>query len=238
MLRRTAVASVDHAAVYGRRKTGETPSLRTSLSTRSFAILRGTERRITNLRKDMTLHKLAPVFSRSVSVLTLGFALLAGELWAQERPAGGANSTKNNVSHADGNFFQKAAASGMEELAISKAVVERLSQESVRQFARTMIDDHSKVNRELAALATQKAVSLPEADEKIDGVSKTWSQKTKDVDKEYLSKMVSDHKAAVEVFQKGATSHDRDIAQFAQGKLPTLEHHLSEAKKLLETLQK
>ncbi len=119
----------------------------------------------------------------------------------------------------------------MKEVAVTQAVLSRLSTPPVRDLAQTVISDHTSANAELMALAQAKGVTLPTSeDEKIDKVTKKWAGKTDDLEEDYLKEMVSDHKDAVDLYEKAAKSDDPDIAAFAQKTLPTLLHHLEMAK--------
>jgi putative membrane protein len=137
-----------------------------------------------------------------------------------------------NLDHHDRWFVRKAAEGGMEEVAISQAVMDKLTNAQLKEFAQTMITDHTAANNELATLAGNKGVKLPAAKD----WAEDWSKKSGDVDKKYIKKMVSDHKEAVKLFEKGSESKDADIAAFAQKTLPTLQHHLSMAEDLEKTV--
>jgi putative membrane protein len=133
------------------------------------------------------------------------------------------------VSHADKHFLEKAAKGGAKEVEISQGALAHLTAPEVRNFAQMMVTDHTKANAELQALAAQKGVTLPAPEPKVE---QKWSENAKDVDDEYLGKMVSEHKDAVDLFEKAAKSDDADIAAFAQKTLPTLRSHLATVKQL------
>ncbi len=145
-------------------------------------------------------------------------------------------SADTSLSHSDKSFVKKAAKSGFEEVDISRVVAARTANPQVRAFAQKMVDDHSSANEALATLATSKGVDLPAKD--TDDASK-WSDKSgKDLDEDYMDKMVSDHKDAVALFQKEADKgDDADIKAFARDTLPKLQHHLEMAMDLEKTLQ-
>jgi len=140
-----------------------------------------------------------------------------------------ATSAFAELSHADRNFFEKAAKSGMKEVEVSQQALAHLTAPDVRNFAQMMVDDHSKANAELTALAQKKGVVLPPPQAKV---ARKWAENKKDVDDEYLGEMTGDHKDAVDLFEKAAKSEDPDIAAFAQKTLPTLRHHLEQVKQL------
>jgi putative membrane protein len=102
----------------------------------------------------------------------------------------------------------------------------------VKQFAQMMVSDHGSANSELMALAAAKGVTLDVKDAKDMKLEEKWSKKTKGVDEDYMEEMISDHKDAVDLFEKAAKSDDADIAAFARKTLPTLQAHLSQAKDL------
>jgi putative membrane protein len=140
--------------------------------------------------------------------------------------------TDSKLSHGDRAFFEKAAKSGHKEVAVSQGVIDRLMNPQVKQFAQMMLTDHGSANAELATLATAKGVMLDPKDSKEMKIEEKWSKKTKGVDEDYMEEMVSDHKDAVDLFEKAAKSDDPDIAAFARKTLPTLQAHLSQAKDL------
>ena len=131
-----------------------------------------------------------PILSSVRFAAALAAAFLAFEASAQ------------TVKRGDRDFVEKAAKSGMEEVDISRVAAERTTNSSVKSFAQMMVSDHSAANDKLSSLATSKAIKLPAEDMNASG---KWSKKdAKDFDKDYVDKMVSDHKDAVELFQKEA----------------------------------
>jgi len=143
------------------------------------------------------------------------------------------NAGGGGVSHRDHAFFMKAAKAGNKEVAVSEAVMDRLSTPQLKNFAQTMVTDHTAAGSELATLASGKNVQLPPPDPSI---ADDWSKKTGDIDNAYIKEMVSDHEDAVRLFERGSKSSDPDIAAFAQKTLPTLQHHLMMAQELAKTV--
>lgn len=133
------------------------------------------------------------------------------------------------LSRGDKKFFENAAKSGMKEVVVSQDVLSKLTVPEVREFAQMMVDHHTSANSQLTDLASRKGFALPTLDSKVD---RKWSDKTKDVDYDYIKAMVDDHEEAVELFEKAAKSDDPEIAAFATKTLPTLQQHLAKAKEL------
>ena len=148
-----------------------------------------------------------------------------------DRQATASTTAESNLSRNDRNFFEKAAKSGMKEIAVSQSVVDRLTNPQVKQFAQMMVDDHTGANAELASLAAAKGVTLPVQDTKL---TEKWSKKTDELDEDYMEEMVSDHKDAVKLFEDAAKSKDPQISAFAAKTLPKLQAHFTQAKTLKE----
>lgn len=164
--------------------------------------------------------------------LTFRFAaLLAGAFFALT-----ATAQTADLKHADKSFIEKAAKAGREEVEISRVAVERTTNAQVKLFAQSIIDDHGAVNDKLMSIAAMKGVKLPARD--MDDMKK-WSKKSgKDFDEDYVSKMVSAHQDAVDLFEKQANKgEDFDTKTFARATLPALQHHLQMALDLKKALK-
>lgn len=128
---------------------------------------------------------------------------------------------------------------GMMEVEASRLALERATTPAVKQFAQSMVDDHSKANEELKGLAGQKNISLPATlSEKSQKKYNDLMEKTgKDFEDAYTDCMVKDHKDAVDKFKKQAEKgEDADLKSWAAGKVATLEQHLEMAKATEKTV--
>lgn len=139
----------------------------------------------------------------------------------------------SGLTHAaDEKFVEKAALSGMTEVAAGDIAKAKGSSESVKQFGAQMVTDHGKANDELKAVLAQKNMkaptSLDKAHQKV--VDKLQGKSGKDFDKAYKAQMVSDHRSTVSLFETEAKSgKDPELKAFASKTLPTLKHHLEMA---------
>jgi putative membrane protein len=144
------------------------------------------------------------------------------------------HAADTKVSHSDKSFFEKAAKSGAEEVAVSRAALPHLTNAQAKEFAQMMVTDHTGTNDELKALAAKKGVELPAKQRDTD----KWSKTKKDYDADYIKKMVSDHEDAVDLFTKTSKSaDDAEVQAFATKTLPTLQHHLTLAKDIKAALK-
>jgi putative membrane protein len=179
-----------------------------------------------------------------LSLVVVGIASLSTlQLTAQAPPTKPANqNVKPNppegtakLSAADAKFVHEAAAGGMAEVSLGKLAAGKATNPDVKQFAQRMVDDHSKANDELKALASQKGVTLPvdvdPAAKAIEGRLSKLSGET--FDKAYMQDMVKDHDKDVAAFKHASTTAaDADLKAWAAKTLPTLQEHQTLAKSL------
>ena len=134
----------------------------------------------------------------------------------------------------DAKFAVAAADGGILEVQLGQLAQTNAASATVKQFGQTMVDDHTKANEELKALAGTKNISLPAAlSDKNQKAYDDLAKKTgADFDKAYSTFMVDDHKEDIEEFKKEAEKgNDPEIKTWASGKVATLEHHLEMAKR-------
>lgn len=64
-------------------------------------------------------------------------------------------------SLTNAQFLQQAAIAGMKEVLTGKLAADKASDKKIKAFGQMMVDDHSKANEELRALAKLKKIDLP-----------------------------------------------------------------------------
>jgi putative membrane protein len=147
----------------------------------------------------------------------------------------------NTKMEDDTKFAVAAADGGMMEVQLGKLAQTNASSQQVKDFGRQMVDDHSKGNDELKALAQKKNITLPAAisDKHQKDYDDLAKKKGADFDKAYIDNMVDDHKEDIDEFQKEADKGaDADIKAWAAGKVPVLQHHLMMAKAAQDAVKK
>lgn len=135
----------------------------------------------------------------------------------------------------DTDFAVKAADGGMLEVQLAELALTNASSPKVKEFAQTMINDHTKANDELKNLAQSKNISLPTtlSEENQKDYNDLAEKSGADFEKAYCDFMVKDHKDDLDEFKKAAdNSKDPDLKSWAAGKVPVLEHHLSMAEEM------
>jgi putative membrane protein len=151
-------------------------------------------------------------------------------------PAAQAASTrKTSTAPAAKTFMQEAASGGLMEVELGKIAAQRASSSDVKEFGQRMVTDHTKANDELKDLASRKNVTLHEGlDAKQQAeVSRLSKLSGHEFDQSYMKTMTTDHEHDVAAFKKAASSSpDADVKSFASQTLPTLEDHLSNARRV------
>jgi putative membrane protein len=174
-----------------------------------------------------------PVFQEPFMKLTLLFSACVAMTAFAAEPA---------PSKADKQFVDEASGAGTCEVKLSQLALTQSNTPTVKEFAQTMVDDHTKVGQELATLASTKGLTA------TDTLS-AKGQRTYDAmaklsgaafDANYMKVMVEDHKKAVKLFtdESKAKSGDADLKTFASTNMPTLTHHKEMAETLAADLKK
>lgn len=145
-----------------------------------------------------------------------------------------ASRTARPSSGLDVEFVDKAQKAGNDEVQASQLALQRSSHAAVKRFAQQMVTDHSKANVALRQLAAKKGVSVPNDTGVNPDIEALKSKKGRDFDVAYMALAGPDaHEQAVSLFQTEAEKgQDPDLKDFARKTLPTLRHHLSEAREV------
>jgi putative membrane protein len=163
------------------------------------------------------------------------FATMSTGMFAQtdKKEAEKQNDKKfDNKMEDDADFVVEAANDGMYEVQVAELAKRNSTSAKIKELADHMIKDHSMANEELKKIAAKKNITLPTklSDKRQKDFDKLTKLKGADFDKEYAKMMVSDHKDAIDLFQKEADKgHDGELKGWASTKISTLQHHLSMA---------
>jgi putative membrane protein len=159
-----------------------------------------------------------------------------------DRPGYPPNVTQDDQRTAnkidEKRFVKDALLGGMAEVELGKLAVEKASTDAVKQFGQKMIDDYSKANDELKAIASKESIPVPDSlDSKHQSrVEKLSKLSGADFEKAYVKDQLKDHQQDVREFQEEAKSGiDPDVKSFASKTLPTLEEYVSLAKEIEKT---
>ena len=164
--------------------------------------------------------------------MVLVFTLASGgiALAGHDRPVSNEAQQDTSVTDVKGDevFATRAAAGGLAEVSLSQLAMDKATSLDVKQFARRMVEDHSKANTELKQIMDKQNLTVPTAlDDKHQRVYHKLSKlEGSDFDRQYMKVMLSDHDETVAAFKNESLyGQDPALKSFAMKTLPTLEHH-------------
>lgn len=167
-------------------------------------------------------------------LLTLGWAVVS--VSADDKHKG-----QKDKAFDDAEFVKHAASGGMLEVALGKLAKEKATGGDVRKFADRMIADHTKANKELAAVAKAAGYSIPDklTPKHQEHLDKFKKEPSKSFDAEYVKHMVKDHEEAVEEFDRATREAKHpELKKFAEKTLPTLREHYAQIKQIRDAMPK
>lgn len=108
----------------------------------------------------------------------------------------------------DKMFLRKAAEGGLAEVKLGQLAVQKGSSDDVKAFGQKMVDDHTRMNKEMAQIADSMGVMLPKSINKEDQAEydKLNALSGNEFDMEYLAFMVKDHHKDLHEFRLEAAS--------------------------------
>lgn len=133
------------------------------------------------------------------------------------------------------DFVEDASAKGIAEVEAGKLAQKKATASDVKAFADKMVKDHSQANEKLKAIAATKKLNVSDDAALMDKAKAMILElrSAKSFDQAYANNQVKAHEATIELFNTYVNEGtDADLKAFAQKTLPTLEHHLIEAKAL------
>jgi putative membrane protein len=125
----------------------------------------------------------------------------------------------------DKMFVKKAMQGNIAEVQLGELTLQKSNNDQVKQFARKMIDDHTKLNEQMRSVALQLSVEIPTEVSKKDKslMNKMQALSGTAYDQAYIKEMVKDHKQDLSEFRMEASNgHVKDAA--TQGSKVISEH--------------
>ncbi|MFY9288520.1 MAG: DUF4142 domain-containing protein [Alphaproteobacteria bacterium] len=164
-----------------------------------------------------------------VALVVAAFAFV---MWAADAQA----------SRSSQSFVQKATIGNLFEIQSSQLALEKSQDPKVRDFAQQMVSDHAKVSEDMKALLASGSINVTAPDQALDRkhqkiLDKLNAASGTDFDAQYVKAQNNAHDDAISLFRGYSKQGDNDtLKDFAKEKLPTLEQHKEEAKKLKSTI--
>nr|WP_314487000.1 DUF4142 domain-containing protein [uncultured Pseudomonas sp.] len=132
------------------------------------------------------------------------------------------------------DFVDEASAKGIAEVEAGKLALEKSQSADIKTFAQMMIDDHTKANEKLKAIAQQKNIKVATDAELLDKAKKLILDiREESFDRSYANNQVKAHEDTIKLFQEEVNEgKDAEVKAFAGDTLPKLKAHLEAARKL------
>jgi putative membrane protein len=142
----------------------------------------------------------------------------------------------------DAEFVAKTVACNFGDIQLSQLAEQKSNNEQVKEVAKGIEANHSKLLKDLQHLAGQKAISVPTEPEdskkkKIESLTK--ESNIKDFNKEWCKEMVSSHESTIKEFEdRWEKTEDPDLKNWIAETLPHLRSHLDKIKSCDESVAK
>lgn len=142
---------------------------------------------------------------------------------------GAGQSFAGALNSRDQQFLKEADQIDLTEVKLGNLAQNRAAAPVVKQFGQRMIRDHSRMNRELRAIARKENFVLPTTLDNKDQelVSQLGTMTGTHFDRAYAHDMVPGHKEAIHKFEvEAAQGTNPQLKAWADKWCPTLEEHL------------
>lgn len=133
------------------------------------------------------------------------------------------------------DFVEDASAKGIAEVEAGKLADEKGQSQKVKDFAQTMIKDHTAANQKLKAIAQSKKLEVSDDAQLMDKAKAMILElrNASSFDRAYANNQVKAHEATIALFEEqAANGEDAELKAFASETLPKLKEHLVHAKEL------
>ena len=190
--------------------------------------------------RDLTKHKKHLIMLKSSALILASIALTAVST---------ANAEDNGAASAptDAQIAMIVVVADTVDVDYGKLAVKKTSNQAVKEFAETMVRDHTAVNDKAIALAKKLGVT-PEASDtskslQSDGKKELAKLKTltgTEFDKAYVDNEVSYHEAVIGLLDKTLIPNTKnaELKSLLESGRPIFVAHLEHAKKLRASLNK
>jgi putative membrane protein len=120
---------------------------------------------------------------------------------------------------------------------IGQMAEDRAATEKVKDFAKTVVQDHTNDYWQLSGVAAKAGDSIPKAingsNERI--ITALERSKGKTFDREFLNRQSTEHERLIGAFKQEAEHGSNPVIKdYARKALPTIERHLHDAQDLLK----
>jgi putative membrane protein len=133
-------------------------------------------------------------------------------------------------------FMTEAADARMMDIEEGRLAAEKGTRAEIKQYGQLMVQDQTKMLKELRMLAASKNMVLPNtlSNEKADGLADLREKTGEEFDKKFVKMITGDHKRDVDDFDDATGFNDKDVRKFAERYLPLVQSHLDKIREIKE----
>ena len=165
----------------------------------------------------------------------------SGTEQTQQANAANGQGAAETGTFSDNDFVMLAADGGMEEVQAGQLAVKMGNSQAVKDLGKMMVQDHTKANNELKAIASKNNITVP-AEPTAETKQKLATLQSKtgaDFDKTYVMMMEEGHNKTIANFMTEVSKGtNAELKAFAQKTLPVLNHHLEMVNSTKEKVNK
>jgi putative membrane protein len=135
----------------------------------------------------------------------------------------------------DQQFVSQVGAANLLEVRLSQAAQQKGGNTAVKQFAQSMIVDHTDMQKQWIAVAKKDNIKFTTElnPQQLQQVQQLTKMSGADLDRAYMSMMVQSHRDNVDAFTRERSApHSPDVRQLIESSLPRLQQHLSQAQQI------
>lgn len=135
----------------------------------------------------------------------------------------------------DKMFVHEAAEGGLAEVELGKLASQKSQSEDVQAFGKRMVEDHTKLNQQIAQVADSIGARVPKkmGKEQQTEYDKLNTLSGEEFDKEYISYMVKDHHSDLREFRmEASTTQDAELKAAVEKGARVIREHMAAADKM------
>lgn len=169
-----------------------------------------------------------------------GAAAQVGNPGGDSPKSPGAAESPRLTNSVDELFVQLAGSSGHAEADLGNTATKKAHNDTVRQFAQRMVDDHGKANKKLAHIASSAKLDAPDDVTDPDHRAQQrhlQSLSGNEFDLEYIRTQIADHQRTATLLQwEIGSGENKALKEYATDTLPVVMAHLESARMILDDL--
>jgi putative membrane protein len=183
--------------------------------------------------------------NRAMDTSVAGGDVAAAPVDSTAMPSGDTGMTMAG-SMTPANIMAQMTTANTLEIQQGQLARDRATNAQVKEFARMMVTDHTRLNEKGAQLASKLDITTNPGDkaedmneDARDAAGDLKDAKGSDFDKKYIDLQVDEHQKTLDMLNnaKGATTN-QDLLAAINGAIPLVQRHLDRAKQLQQMLDK